>query len=222
MSAFRYVAVICAAALATAASATLKVQINTDHPDRSTDYGGGVFRAVDFSTGGSSLPEAVFDTFCLEAEEYFTAGGVYNAQINTAAITGGPGGTPDPLDPRTAFLYYTYRTNPAALNANVSGGASFTGTQTQRRAATKQLQKAIWFLEQESGGSNNGLVALANASGWTDIGRVRVLNLFTLKSNGTWNHHQDQLILIPVPAPAAALLGVMGLGLAGWMKRRIG
>jgi hypothetical protein len=56
-------------------------------------------------------------------------------------------------------------------------------------------------------------VDYALASGWTDIGPVRVLN--TMQGST-----KTQSMLIVIPVPGAALLGVMGLGLAGWVKRR--
>lgn len=214
----RFLAGAAVALCASVAFGGLKVKVG-DHADRAAGFSGGVFAALDMSDGVSKLPEANWATFCIESNEFINLGSTYNAQINTAAINGGSGGgSPDPLDPRTAFLYQTYRTNPAALNGSLSGGASFTGTQAERQAATKQLQQAIWWLEQETGGANNGLVTLAAGSGWTDIGNVRVLNLFTLNGDGSWNHHQDMLIL--VPAPAAALLAVIGLGASAWLKRR--
>ena len=38
--------------------------------------------------------------------------------------------------------------------------------------------------------------------------------------NGEWNITRDQIIT-HVPAPAAVVLGMLGLGLVGWLKRRV-
>lgn len=201
--------------------ATLRVVLDTTPPDSAPGFDGGVFIATDVSKGGMSLPDAsTWETFCLEANEQAFSNIIYQAAINTAAVLGGTGGgSPDPLDPRTAYLYYTFRTNRAALNGALSGDASFTGTQAQRQEATRQLQEAIWFIEEETPGVNNGLVALANGAGWTTIGSVRVLNLFKPLTTGELINSQDILIL--VPAPAAVLLGGLGLAGAFWVKRRL-
>lgn len=200
----------------------LKVTMDINHPDRQTGggYGGGVFWAHDASTGGDSLPDpeaAQFGTFCLETNEFFSHGQTSYVRISTQADAGGSGGDdPDPLDARTAFLYHTYRTNPAALN---TGGLLFDGTSTQRKAATRALQEAIWKIEEETLGVNNALVTLAtnavNGGAWSGLGNVRVMQLWA-NANYTGNR-QDQLILIP--APGALLLGLVGIGVLAKVNR---
>lgn len=221
MKRFGMAALVVAAFGAVSASATLKVILNTTPGDHQPGFDGGVFIATDVSDGGDNLPDSPsWATFCLETNELAYSNVVYIAAVNTAAVNGGTGGpSPDPLDARSAYLYYTYRTNPGALNGALSGGASFTGTQAQRQAATRQLQEAFWFIEEENLGVNNGLVALANGAGWTGIGSVRVLNLFSFDALGNLQNQQDILIL--VPAPAAALLAALGLGASALIKRRM-
>jgi len=88
-----------------------------------------------------------------------------------------------------------------------------------RAQSAGQLQHAIWFAEGEIGSLTSGSWAetwydQAVDHQWADIGNVRVLNMYTTGGGLA----QDQLYLIP--APGAALLGVIGLGLVAWMRRR--
>jgi len=159
------------------------------------------------------------------------------------AINGGkPYG--DNLDTRTAYLYTQFA-------KGVLSGYAYTNTLVNglNRAQTAgTLQRVIWALEQEGGADftqsfqnvtlNATQQALAQAwvneavtANWTTIGNVRVLNTWrmTQDSQGNWVSHvgdlaykaQDQIYLTPVPAPAALGLGMLGLGLVGWVKRRM-
>lgn len=151
------------------------------------------------------LSPTTFETFCIETSEHIQNGNTYAWVMNTGAVNGGSGGQTlpnfDPLDERTAYLYTQFRLGTLA---------GFDYTPAGRQASSGDLQKAIWFIEGESGGVNNALVALANAavgnSLWSGIGDVRVLNLY--KANG--ERAQDQLTLVPGPgALALAGLGVL-------------
>jgi hypothetical protein len=139
--------------------------------------------------------------------------GVVTGPGSHSILGGKPKG--DNLDDRTAYLYTKFATGTLA-GYNYTAGSG-------RAASAADLQNAIWYIEQE-GGVNNGFVTLANtavASGgeWygKGIGDVRVLNLFETTVR---TERQDQLYL--VPAPAAIGLGVLGLALVGWLKRRVG
>lgn len=216
----RFVSMIVVLAVAQAALANLQVRVDIDAasvPDRDQSFGGGAFLAT--SVGTPALPGAPsFRTFCMESNEFLADNGVYFVKISDSANKGGSGGgSPDPLDPTTAYLYQTYRTNAGALDAYVTGGGSFTGSNAQKQIATKQLQQAIWFLEDENGGVNNALAIHAVAQNWQNTGNVRVIQLYG--DAAFTDLKQDLLIL--VPAPAAAFLALFGLGIVGWVKRRM-
>jgi len=177
-----------------------------------------------------------FQTFCVEGAEYVAqpmdivvsttfineANGTVLAGLGSHAILGNkPNG--DNLDPQTAYLYTKFATGTLA-GYNYAAGAG-------RIASAGALQQAIWFIEGEAGGANNAFAALAldattvggNTDEWVGkgIGDVRVLNTWTPAHVGELAYkQQDQLYM--VPAPAAIGLGMLGLALIGWLKRRVG
>ncbi|MCC6907861.1 MAG: hypothetical protein IT430_07975 [Phycisphaerales bacterium] len=164
-----------------------------------------------------------FVTFCVETDEFLSEGGVYFIQFNDAAEAGGSGGpSPDPLSDATRYLYAhfirgTIQAELDAWDAHVGPTETFT---YGAFADGEALQKAIWHLEEETGGSNNFLVglatwALANGtlSDLSEISKVRVMNMWD-NANFTGNR-QDLLVMIPLPAPVwmggVGLCGVIGL-----------
>ncbi len=192
---------------------------------------GGEFQATQISgnvgvlAGAASgfQPTDTFQTFCIEIQETIQFGVQYNAKVSTAARNGsyGSSGGSDELDPRTAFLYQSFREGTLA-------GYRYNGTTAQRKADAEALQRAIWYIEEPGAGQgqNNAFVTLANAAGWTDIGRVRVLNLNVRNANGSDGANgQDQLTLVVVPTPTAAGAGLAGLaclmGGAHFRRRRL-
>lgn len=179
--------------------------------------GGGEFWVDVLGTGATGTINASnndFITFCLEKNETFNSYGqdLKVAAVNTAAVSGGvAGGNPDPLSAATAWLYTSF------VDGTLAG---YSPTST----LANSLQKAIWYLEEEIAWSELDAQAAtwvnaANASGWTDIGNVRVLNL--LKWNGSaWVASQDQLYVTPVPEPETYAMLLAGLGLLGFFARR--
>lgn len=159
----------------------------------------------------SDVSPTTFQTFCLEGNEGIRFGHTYHAVINTMAVNGGSGGgNPDPLDARTAYLYWHFR------NGTLAGYDYGAGRQSSALA----LQQAMWYIEDEAGGVNNAFVALAkgavNSGAWSGLGNVRVLNL-----TDTTDGSIAQDILTVVPAPAALILGALGLLGAFALKRKL-
>jgi hypothetical protein len=166
--------------------------------------------------GNSFLPVGTkFPTFCVEHNENVGGGSnYYYAQVNTHAIKGGTT-TSDELGPQAAYLYDGMMKGTLAAGYPASGSA--------RKSRAGALQKAIWAWEGEASVPTSGWAKTyydeANGA-WTGIGGVRVLNLWTSYNATTGalsGYAQDVLV---VPAPAAVMLGMMGLGLVGWIRRR--
>jgi hypothetical protein len=176
------------------------------------------------------LGSSDFQTFCVETSEYVFQPMdivVSTTFINesTGAVSG-PGSHAilgskpygDNLDARTAYLYTKFVQGTLA-GYNYTAGAG-------RVASAGALQAAIWWIEGEAGGVNNSFFTLANTAvalggEWygMGIGDVRILNTWKPGYVGDLAYKkQDQLYLTPVPG--AVLLGILGLGLAGWKLRR--
>lgn len=185
-----------------------------------TPGGGGPFTAV--LNPGTPDEESIV-TFCIESNESFTNNATYDCEIAESAKNGGSGGQiadpdggfHDPLSNLTAYLYFSM------INGNLAADTSFdydVATPTVNVDDAEILQQLIWWIEQETPGVNpigaGGLIeemydyAVANAP--AGIGNVRVLRLY---DQGTGANKQDQLIIIPMPAPVAmAAAGLVGLG----------
>lgn len=197
--------------------------------------GGGPFEVEPAGIPWSNVPEGLglhgaaagrFVTFCVETDE-FLSGGEYFIQFSNEARAGGSGGpSPDPLDDRTRYLYAhfirgTIQSELIAWDATGGPTESFTYGDSTSGA---RLQDAIWFIEQETRGSDNFLAqlaawAMANPllADHSGMNKVKVMNLWD-NADFTGNR-QDLLVMIPLPAPVW-MAGVGLVGVVGFVYRR--
>jgi hypothetical protein len=174
-------------------------------------------------TSGIGADGPNFQTFCVETTEFVNIpSGNYEVVFNNGAVygNGGGNGSYDPLSVGTAWLYYQFQLGTLEnYYYNSSSGSTF----SNRAAAAGDLQKAIWWLEGESGGDSNAyysklivdashfgseMAAMADNLGNIRQSPVGVLNLWDVGYVGVSGHqHQDQLVCVPEPG-ILILLGI--------------
>lgn len=191
------------------ASADLTIRINA-----SDGFGleGGEFVLTHDNLGYTAIGltgSNPIESFCIEKNEGLAFDYDYYACLNTAAVKGGVGGgDPDPLSPLTAYLYTQFVTGMlTAYHYDLSDGG------TLRSSSADDLQKVIWYLEQEEpmswipgdGSRRDFWYTLATNNATNGIGDVRVLNMYEDAAGTVFA--QDQIILLPEPA-SLALLGL--------------
>lgn len=161
---------------------------------------------------GLAAGPGLFESFCLEKFEDQIYHTLLSADLSTSttgsapAYSGGAlGGASDPLDARTAYLYSRFIGQTLLTPYDYVNEAN-------RHLDADELQKAIWFIEQEDATPLTGKAlsffteaqSAVSSGAWVGLGNVRVLNLYTMDNNVRTNF-QDQLVVIPAPAGAGAL-----------------
>jgi len=173
--------------------------------------GGGEFS---IHSASPSSENKLFETFCLEKNEYITIPGKYYIHtIQDAVVNGGEGGgSPDPLDSKTKYLFYKFSAGTLSGYGNTNESAN-------------ALQEAIWYIENEITSLSAGLAttfytdALNAGQGTWD---VKAMNLVTFKTDGSIDHKQS-LLVAQVPEPATLLLlgaGLLGMGMMVRRRKR--
>lgn len=178
-----------------------------------------------YGTGGNFIVENIsqtvdkFLTYCLEGNEYIDFSVPYKVSLATAADGGGfSGGSPDPLDSRTAYLYSN------AYFGNLAGLSGITGL-----ALNKAMQEVVWFIEGELpagtiyddlSANAKSLFKLADSNAVNgELYGVKVMNL--VDSRGV---KKQSLLTVCCECPAVpepSTLAIWGmLGVCGMMVAR--
>lgn len=160
----------------------------------------------------AGLDNGGFQTFCLESNEHLWQNTTYIAELSLQAKNGGTTIGFDNISKGTGWLYEQF------VGGTLEGYVY--DNPLDRTYSAESLQKAFWFLEDESMGEHNEFVTLAVGnfsnglneakSDYTELdGNVRVMTLTKMDGSIV----QDQLILAPqlVPVPGALMLGIFGI-----------
>ena len=229
--AFLFLATVAGQALAGPLGTTGQVSITTATGYYNGAVGAGEFTAYGY--GGSLSNEAYkldplnpatgnignfdpsFQTFCIERTESAVIPAFF--VVGSAAVLGGPGGSPDPISMGTAWLYSQF------ARGTLSG--YFGGT---RLAQAVLLQNAFWALEDDIAAPvGNPYYDAAMLNGGKTSAPVGAMGVYTLINFDTADHRdafirtgatdgrkQDYLYFVPDGGTTLMLLGgaLMGLG----------
>lgn len=154
----------------------------------------------------------VFETFCAESDINFDNTVTYWVSVDPVVLSGGTGGgaAGDPVSDVAEYIYDRYRAgNPDGWDPTKIG-------------------EAIWWAEEETAGVKNSIVDDAltalgyglgvSASALGQGVHTWGMNVWTIDDRGVAVDQQSFLITVPVPA--GALLGFLGLAVAGIKLRR--
>lgn len=186
-----------------------------------------------------------FESFCLEYNEYLEQGRLYSATVGLGAVAGGVGGVvngQDLISRGTAWLYSQFARGTLTDYIYTPLGNGPTTGYDGRKDSAKQLQEAIWHLEDEINlseiGKANNLFLQQVSAKFGDLDSaaadsrpyeygVAVLNLKADVAGENYHPYyygrslnvQSQLIYVPDGGTTLLLLG-MGMGGLAMVSRR--
>jgi len=224
--------IVWAGLLASPVLGGMQVVLDWNSANTFRGYGVGAFTAsggpaADWQTTGIAADygsgQAVFKTYCVEIQT-FNPGTKYDVTIDDTIKYDGVEHAPSAVT-RSAYAYYR--------------AGQFTSGEVDTVSENRALQALFWDMEgvdsAQAGYEKDNYNALSSAerslyvSYYTDAlnthaqaGLVRVMNVWDVgHAYESGSHDRQSQLCMVVSAPAAGLLGALGLGLVVWIKRRM-
>lgn len=182
----------------------VKVGDNIRFYNRPGTQGGGEFGVRNVSQNVGTEANPAWITFCVQRSERldFASAGFDVKAISDKIVLGNK-----LLSNEAAYLYTAFRSGTLDASQGAYSGDD---------SSADDLQLAIWKWQGEWNPALTGRAKFwydqADNANPSSIGNVRVLNLTWGSTRGGFEEGQDaQDVLVLVPSPAAALLGLLGV-----------